>query len=109
MNGTPEHVEGLARHVVEAEPGDRERRDVAAVEAAGDRLGVDQHVLAEEDQPERGDAEVDAPQAGGDRAEQQARHAGGGDGQGDGDERRQAPADRVADAGLAAAGRRRSV
>ena len=68
--GHAEDVEGLTRHVVEGEPGHGERRDVAAVEPARDGLGVDQHVLAEEDQPQRRHAQVDAPEAGGDGAEQ---------------------------------------
>ena len=36
----------------------------AAVEAAGHRRPAVEHVLADEDQPERGDAEVDARAAG---------------------------------------------
>ena len=69
------HVEhdqlGIGRGEREAEQ--VERRDVAAVEAAGDGRGVVQDVLTEEHQPERGQPEVDAAQPAGDRAEQRAR------------------------------------
>ena len=54
--------------------------DGDALVAAGDRRGVLEDVLAEEHQPERGEAEVDAAHAAGDRAEQRARQAGQRDG-----------------------------
>lgn len=62
---------------VEGEPADGERGHGAAVEAAGDRLGGEQDVVAEEDQGEGGDAQVDALDPAGDGTEQpagQARH-----------------------------------
>ena len=102
-----EHVQGRARRVVDGEAEQLERRHVAAVEAAGERLGVEQHVLAEEDEAERGDAEVDAAQPGRDRAEDEPGHSGGHDREHDGDERREAQAGLRAHADVA--GLRREV
>src|SRR4029450_8517427 len=66
--------------VGEAEAEDVERLGVAAVEAAGDTLRVEQDVLADEDEADRGQAEVDTAQPARDRAEQRAEQAGEQDG-----------------------------
>lgn len=65
----PELLGGFERHggdeefgVVEGEPEERQRGHGTAVEAAGERARVEQHVLADEDEREGGDAEVGAAQ-----------------------------------------------
>src|SRR5664280_621035 len=74
LDGTELDVEHEKVRVAvgEAEPEQAEWLGVAPVEAAGFRAQhVDQQVLAEEDQPDGGDAQVDAAESAGDRAEQQ--------------------------------------
>ncbi len=60
------------RGVAEGEAEQVERRHRPAVEAAGEVFGVEQDVLAPEDQRERGDAQVGALEAARDGAEQPA-------------------------------------
>ena len=64
----------------EAEAEEAEGLDRDALVAARDRGGVLEDVLAEEDEAERREAEVDAAHAAGDRAEGRAREAGEADG-----------------------------
>ena len=73
-NGTPTIVSSgsLAPNV---KPNRLNGVGVAAVEAAGQPGRVEQDVLADEHQADRGDAEVDAAQAAGDRAVERARQA----------------------------------
>jgi hypothetical protein len=87
--GDAEHDEVVGAVVGEAEAEQAHRLRVAAVEAAGDALRVEQDVLTDEHEPERRQAEVDAAQPPGDRAEQRARHAGDDDGADRGEHRRQ--------------------
>jgi hypothetical protein len=82
----PEALELTVGHaedneVVRVAVGEREaeqahRRRVAAVEPAGDPLRVEEDVLADEDEPERGEPEVDPAQPPGDGAEQRAGEPG---------------------------------
>jgi hypothetical protein len=85
-----EHQVRIARGEREAEQ--LEWRDVAAVEAPGDGGGVVHDVLAQEHEPQRSQAEVDAAQPSGDGTEQCARGAGQCHRTGRGQWRRQAEA-----------------
>ncbi len=84
---------GVARGEGEAAEG--ERGHGAAVEAPGDRLGGEQDVVAEEDQGEGGDAQVDALDPAGDGTEQPAGEPRHQHREGNGDDGRQ-PRSRVA-------------
>ena len=95
-NGTPSDRAvvrvGVARSV---KPNSANGARVAAVEAAGDAGGVEEDVLADEDEADRGEAEVDAAQPAGDRAEQRAGQPGERDGADHRERRRQAEAARL--------------
>ena len=77
---------------VEVEAEEAERRGVAAVEAAGHPGGVEEDVLADEDQADRGDAEVDPAQPARQGARQRADRPGQQDGEDQGQQGRQAEA-----------------
>ena len=109
----PQALERLERHagdrqvrvaLGELEARDAERRRVAPVEAAGHPGRVEQDVLADEDEADRGDAEVDAAEPPGDRAVERAGQPGQRDGQDQRDDGRQAEPAGRADADAVAAG-----
>ncbi len=71
-----EYVQRLLGAGVEPKTRQREGGYASAVGGTGQRLGVEQYVLPDEDQAEGGDPEIDPAQPGRDRAEQQPGHTG---------------------------------